>query len=351
MGTDPFLGVFLHALGGLAAGSFYIPFKGVKGWRWETYWLLGGLFSWIIAPWVVSLLTVPGTLEILKAAPRDVLMRSYVFGVLWGIGGLTFGLSMRYLGVSLGYAIALGFCAAFGTLVPPLFDGTFVQMFSTKAGMVLLAGIGLCLVGIAICGQAGVRKERELPDAEKREAIREFDFWKGVWVAIFAGVMSACMSYGISAGKPINDLAIAKGAPSLWQTGPTLIVVLAGGFTTNLIWCLFLHLKNRSGRDYVAAADGGSIGLNYVLSAIAGVTWYFQFMFYGMGSSRLPESFKFSSWTLHMAFIIIFSNLWGFAFHEWRGSGSRTRQTIIGGLIALVISTIVIGYGNSLGQP
>jgi L-rhamnose-H+ transport protein len=306
------------------------------------------VFSWIFAPWVVSLLTDPQTIDELSETPSAVLMHCYFLGALWGIGGLTFGLSMRYLGVSLGYAIALGFCAAFGTLVPPILDGSLGTTFGTRAGAVLLAGIVLTLVGIAICGNAGMRKERELPGETKREAIREFDFWKGLWVAIFAGVMSACMSYGLTAGKSMNELAIAKGADSLWATGPTLIVVLAGGFTTNLIWCLFLLLKNKSTRDFVSAEGGASIGLNYLLSALAGVTWYFQFMFYGMGSSRLPKSYQFSSWTLHMAFIIIFSNLWGFAFHEWRGSGRVTRGVILAGLGVLVVSTIVIGLGNRL---
>ena len=350
MGSNPFLGVLLHALGGLAAGSFYIPFKGVKGWRWETYWLLGGLFSWILAPWIISLLTVPGTLEIIKSTPANVLLRTYILGAFWGVGGLTFGLSMRFLGVSLGYALALGFCAAFGTLIPPIFHGEMGQKFGNTAGLVIMGGILLCLVGIAICGNAGTRKEREMPEEVKREAIKEFSFVKGVWVAIFAGIMSACMAFAIDAGKPISDLAVAHGAASLWQNGPLFIVIMAGGFTTNLIWCIYLHIKNHSGTEYTHAADGANLGLNWLLSAIAGITWYFQFMFYGMGTTRLGKDYGFSSWTLHMAFIIIFSNLWGFAFHEWRGATSTTRRVIITGLGALVLSTIVIGGGNWLAQ-
>jgi L-rhamnose-H+ transport protein len=350
MGANPFLGVFLHALGGLAAGSFYIPFKGVKGWRWETYWLLGGFFSWIIAPWAISLLTVPGTVEILRSTDPAVLGRAYFLGALWGVGGLTFGLSMRFLGVSLGYALALGFCAAFGTLIPPMLHGQLGEKFGNSPGMVVMLGILLCLVGIAVCGNAGTRKEREMPEAEKREAIKEFSFVKGVWVAIFAGIMSACMAFAIDAAKPISDMAMKHGAPSLFQNSPAFIVIMAGGFTTNLLWCIYLHIKNRSGSEYTHAEGGASIGLNYILSAIAGITWYLQFMFYGMGTTRLGEKYGFSSWTLHMAFIIIFSNLWGFAFHEWRGATRTTRGVIISGLAVLVVSTIVIGIGNYMSQ-
>lgn len=350
MTPSPFLGVFLHAIGGLAAGSFYIPFRKVRGWSWETFWLANGVFSWIIAPWVASLLTVPDPLGILRAAPASVLLKSYSLGVLWGIGGLTFGLSMRYLGMSLGYALALGFSAAFGTLIPPLLGGTLLQQFTTTAGLVVMFGIALSLVGIAICGKAGINKEREMSTEAKREAIREFDFRKGVVVAIFCGILSACMAFAIAAAKPIGDLAVARGAEPLWQNNPSFIVIMFGGFTTNLIWCVYLHWKNRTGHQYTSASEGGSVPVNYLFCAMAGIIWYLQFMFYGMGTTKLGERFDFSSWTLHMAFIIVFSNLWAIKFHEWRGASSRTKAIITVGILVLVLSTIVIGYGNYLSE-
>ncbi len=340
------LGVLLHAIGGFAAGSFYIPFKKVRNWAWESYWLVGGVFSWIIMPWLVASLTVPDLLSLLDEAPSGSLVRSYVFGVLWGVGGLTFGLSMRYLGMSLGYAIALGFCAAFGTLVPPLFAGTFGELLSRASGLTILAGVLVCLVGITICGRAGISKERELSPDQKRASIKEFSFVKGLLVAIFAGIMSSCMAYGIAAGKPLAQLAVERGTASLWQNSPVFIIVMGGGFTTNLIWCVILNIKNRSGRDYVAAREASLIG-NYFFSALAGITWYFQFMFYGMGTTKMGH-YDFSSWTLHMAFIIAFSNLWALVFHEWKGSSRRTFGTIVAGILVVVLSTVVIGIGNYL---
>ena len=157
---NPFLGVILHALGGLAAGSFYIPFKKVRNWAWETYWLVGGFFAWIIAPWVIALATVPDLVTVLREAPPKSIFFCYLFGLLWGVGGVTFGLSMRYLGMSLGYALALGFCAAFGTIVPPIFMGTFHELTGTHSGWTTLAGIFVCLAGIAVCGWAGMTKEK-----------------------------------------------------------------------------------------------------------------------------------------------------------------------------------------------
>lgn len=343
-----FLGVALHGAGGLAAGSFYIPFKQVRNWSWESYWLVNGVFSWIVAPLVVGGFSVPGLLDVLRDAPVRSLLWSYFFGVLWGIGGLTFGLSMRYLGMSLGYALALGCCAAFGTIIPPLFTGEWAMLFQSWSGGLILAGVAVCLAGITVCAAAGVRKERELPAEAKTETIREFNFPKGVLVALFAGVMSACMAFAIAAGKPIAQLAVDRGTAELWQNGPVFIVIFAGGFTTNCLWCLFLNARNRSGRDYINAA-GSPLSMNYLFSAMAGITWYLQFMFYGMGTTQMGR-YDYASWSIHMAFIIVFSNLWGLYFHEWKGTSRSTHHLVFTGIVVLVFSTLVIGGGNYLAQ-
>jgi L-rhamnose-H+ transport protein len=340
------LGVLFHAIGGFAAGSFYIPFKRVKNWAWESYWLVGGVFSWILAPLLAAFLTVPDFLPILREAPGNSIFWCYMFGVLWGIGGLTFGLSMRYLGMSLGYSLALGFCAAFGTIIPPIYNGTFGQLFQHASGLMTLSGVFVCLFGIAICGWAGVNKERELSAEKKAEAIKEFNFVKGVWVAIFAGIMSACMAFAISAGRPIAQLAVDRNVAPLWQNNIVLLVALAGAFTTNFIWAVFLNIRNKTGKNYLSAGDA-SLSTNYIFSAMAGVIWYFQFMFYGMGSTKMGK-YDFSSWTLHMAFIIIFSNIWGLKFHEWRGCSKRTLSLIIIGVVVVLLSTIIVGGGSYL---
>ena len=368
MSPDPFLGVFLHALGGFAAGSFYIPYKKVRGWAWETYWLVGGFFSWIIVPWIVGTLTCPDVLGVLRSASSKTLLWTYLFGVMWGVGGLTFGLSMRYLGLSLGMALSLGFCAVFGTLVPPVFEGKIAGLVATTSGRVVILGIMVCLAGIAMCGRAGMRKEKELSDAEKKASIAEFSFVKGAWVAVFAGIMSSCMAFAFAAGKPIAEAAIRSGARPLFQNFPVMIVALFGGFTTNFVWCLALSLRNRTGRDYVrvkretpsaGAGDAGagsgagaiakppSLLVNYVFSALAGTTWYFQFFFYGMGTTQMGK-YDFSSWTIHMAFIITFSSLWGISFHEWKGTGKPTRRLVEAGITVLILSTVVVGAGNYL---
>jgi L-rhamnose-H+ transport protein len=373
---NPILGVFLHWLGGLASASFYVPYRKVTGWSWETYWLVGGVVSWIVAPWLLAALLTHNLFLVLRQAPSSTIFWAYLFGVLWGFGGLTFGLTMRYLGLSLGMAVALGYTAVFGTLVPPLFIGlpeilqgpltlgvkflssahTVVQNFDTlvaqRSGLVILIGVGVCVLGIIFGGAAGVSKERELSVEQQRADIPEFNLKLGLAVATFCGVMSACFAFGLAAGAPIKVLTVQYGTATMWQGLPVLIVVLAGGFTTNVVWCAILNFRNRSFGEYrripAGQAPGASIGRNYALSALAGLTWYLQFFFYTMGETQMGKRYGFSSWTLHMASIIIFSTLWGIALHEWRGVGTRTRTLVFLTLLVLVSSTAIVGYGNLL---
>jgi L-rhamnose-H+ transport protein len=340
------LGVILHAIGGFAAGSFYIPFRKVARWAWESYWLIQGVLAWVIAPWVMASITCPDLVHVLRSATPKSLILAYLFGAIWGIGGLTFGLSMRYLGMSLGYAVALGFCAAFGTLVPPIADGTIREMVATPHGLAVIAGVAVCLLGIAFCGWAGMTKERELTDEQKTETIREFSFAKGFAVAVFAGIASAFMAFALQAGKPIAELAIRHGSATLYQNNPVFIVVMAGGFTTNFIWCAILNSRNRTWGDYLGGPAKSQLG-NYFFAGLAGVIWYCQFFFYGMGTTKMGK-YDFSSWTIHMAFIIVFSNLWGILFREWKGTSKRTHALVWTGIGVLVLSTVVVGYGNYL---
>ena len=377
---NPFLGVFFHWLGGLASGSFYVPYKGVKKWAWEVYWLVGGFFSWIICPVVLASLLTNDLFGVLRQQTLGTLWWTYFFGAMWGFGGLTFGLTMRYLGMSLGMGVALGYCAAFGTLIPPIFKSfiptipvaeSIGQIAATTPGKVTLLGVLICLIGIAVAAMAGLTKEKEMPEAEKKKAIAEFSFSKGILVATFSGIMSACFSFALTAGHPIGEASKAAGTTVLWTGLPKLVVVLLGGFTTNFLWCSFLNFKNRTGYQYFSgtlrnsppgrgeevvkqAPKSEALGsqqvpmlTNYLFSALAGTTWYFQFFFYTMGETQMGR-FGFASWTLHMASIIIFSTMWGWIFHEWKGSSKKAHSLIASGIAMLIVSTIVIGIGTWL---
>lgn len=345
------LGVFFHFVGGAACGSFYLPYRRVRKWSWESYWIVGGLFSWLIAPFVAVVLTVPDFTQIIAETSGETLFWTYCMGVLWGIGGLTFGLAMRYLGISLGMSVALGFTSAFGALVPPIYrdvvgiEGTRIsEMFISTGGQFVLVGVAVCLLGIAICGRAGMRKEADLNRDQMVETVKEFNLPLGIGVAIFAGILSACMSFGIQAGQPLGNLAVERGNNPLFQTNVILVVVLLGGLTTNLIWCVVLNARNRSFGDYVNRQT--PLANNYFFAALAGTLWFLQFFFYGMGASKLSNGP--SSWILHMAFIILVSNILGILFKEWQGVKRATLGTQIFGIAVILLSVCVVGYGDSL---
>lgn len=351
-------GVIFHFIGGFASGSFYVPYKKVKGWSWESMWILGGLFSWIIIPPIAAMLTIPNFMEIIKETDRSILSYTFLFGMLWGIGGLTYGLGVRYLGVSLGSSIILGLSMVFGSLMPSIYyffnraEGKhgIDYFFTTQPGVCILLGLLVCLVGVYLCGKAGMSKEKHLSTLSA-ESKSDYNFGLGIVVAIVSGILSACFNFGIESGKPMADVsnALWKAAnPNqgefLYQNNVTYIVILWGGFMTNFIWCLYLLVKNKSFKDYTKPAVPKL--RNFLLCAIAGTTWYLQFFFYGMGESRLGNGA--SSWILHMAFIILISNAWGVVLKEWRGVDRVTYRSIIAGIITIIISICIVGFARTL---
>jgi L-rhamnose-H+ transport protein len=345
------LGVLLHFVGGFASGSFYLPYKRVRAWSWESAWIVGGIVSWLMAPWIAALLTIPGFMKIIHDTSMETLFWTYVMGLLWGIGGLTFGLSMRYLGLSLGMSVALGFCSAFGALIPPIYRDvmhiggeTFTGLFQSSGGRLILGGTVVCLIGIAICGKAGMLKETQLSEEAKKSSIAEFDLWRGLVVATVSGTLSACFNFGIEAGQSMAHLAVLGGANPLFQNNVVYVVLLWGGLTTNFIWCVTLNWRNRTFVDYTNRSS--PLLKNYLLSALAGAIWFLQFFFYGMGASKLTNGA--SSWILHMAFIIVVSNFWGLLLHEWRGVPRPTLAVVLAGIATILLSVVLVGYGNSL---
>ncbi len=341
---NPFLGIALIALGSIGAASFYVPFKKVKQWAWESYWISQGLFAWIIIPWIFALIFIPRgeLMPILREAPSSAKLMAVFFGILWGFGGLTFGLSLRYLGVALGQSIALGLCAAFGTLLPPIIAGN--SLFATTGGILTVIGVAITVAGIIVIGYAGSLKSKEMSEEAKKAAVKEFALKKGILVAVFAGIMSACFNFGFEAGKPIENIALAHGTNPLFQKNPTLIFILLGGFITNLVYCSYLNVKNKSYRDYVTGT-GNLLLNNLFFTFLAGLLWFLQFHFFGMGSSKLPPSMAVFGWSILMALNIAISNIWGILLREWKGVSRKTITVLIIGIIVLILSTFIVKLG------
>lgn len=394
------LGVFYHFIGGFASGSFYMPYKKVRGWSWESYWIIGGLFSWLIVPPLAAWLTIPNFSQIIAHTPAITLFYTFLFGLLWGIGGLTYGLGVRYLGVALGSSIILGLCMVFGSLIPSVYYQFFPQegkdtigiIAGSKWGLFVLAGLVVCVLGIIFCGKAGTQKEKEMngttpaptpikklavePVAEEtavagigyrheaydeileKEAVHakkvstgniEFKFALGLTVAIISGVLSACFNFGLEAGKSMADVAntIWKDAHPgqgefLFRNNVIYVVLLWGGLTTNFVWCMILNARNKTFGDY--GNKKTPLLKNYLFSALAGTTWFLQFFFYGMGESRLGNGA--SSWILHMSFIILVANMWGLISKEWTGVSKKTKSILFLGVATIIAAVLIVGYGN-----
>ena len=347
---NPLFGVLLMAVGSACAASFYVPIRKVKMWSWETYWIIQGIASWIVAPLIFAILTVPQLSLIISDTPTSGLLGCIFWGALWGVGGLTFGLSMRYLGVALGQSIALGFCGAFGTLIPPMIGGTL----NTPEGIIMLIGVALSIAGIAVVGYAGSLKSQTMSDEDKKKAVKEFALKKGLLIAVVAGIMSACMNYGIGglpgitkepgffdAGNLIQIAAKAHGTNPLFITSPVFIFVMFGGFLTNFVYCFYLSLKNKSYKDF-KTVTGNIILMNVLFSFLGGTLWFLQFFFFGMGKSMLPSGMMAFSWSILMALNIVFSNVWGIILNEWKGSSKKTILVLSIGLLVLLLSIFVI---------
>ncbi|MBZ5583310.1 MAG: rhamnose/proton symporter RhaT [Acidobacteriia bacterium] len=328
--ASPALGILIFMLGGLAGAIFYLPFKKVRKWAWESYWMVYAIFGLVVVPWALALTTAPNLMAVLRAAPGSEIAYCLICGAIWGFGGLTWGLMIRYLGVGLGLAMGAGITSAAGTLIPPMLKGSGAvsAMFHTSAGLVSVAAAAVSVVGIVFVGLAGMSKENELPAEQKKKAVAEFNFKKGLMVAIFSGLMSSGMSFGLQGGPEIQKLALTTEPATsvIWAGMPVLVVVLLGGFIVNGGWCLILNLRNRTAGDYVA--QGAPIRANLAFAALAGAIWCSQFICFKTGEPRMGSA-SYIGWAVLMASSILFSQLLGVMLGEWKGASKRTAALLI----------------------
>ncbi len=335
------IGLLIIALGSIGQSSSYVPIKKVKTWSWESFWLVQGVFAWLLFPFLGALLAVPeghSLLEVLSSG-QGAALKAILYGALWGIGGLTFGLSMRYLGVALGQSISLGTCSAFGTLIPALMLGT--DLFSGK-GLVLLIGVCVAIAGISVIGFAGSLRSKNMTEEQKKAAVKDFALGKGLLVALLAGVMSACFSLGLEAAEPIKVASIKLGSNSLYAGLPAILMITLGGFLTNAVYCFYQNIKNKTTKDYFGVPSGVFIN-NVLFCALAGVLWYSQFFGLALGKSFLTDGsiMMAFSWSILMSLNVTFSNVWGIVLKEWKGAGSKTVFTLVLGMLILIFSLVL----------
>lgn len=338
------LGLLIITIGSIGVSSSYIPINKIKEWSWENFWMVQGIFAWIVFPFLGALLAVSDDRSLCDIWSQGGALPAVIHGVLWGVGGLTFGLGMRYLGVALGQSIGMGTCSAFGTILPPLLAGS--DLFHGK-GLLLLIGVSIMIAGIAIIGYAGCLRNKNMSEEEKRAAIKDFALTKGLLVAFLAGAMSACFNLGLESGAPMKDYAIAAGCDALFAGLPVIFLVTIGGFCTNAAYCIYQNIKNKTGGEYLAVTPRVLMS-NILFCALAGVLWYSQFFGLETGKSFIPQDstlYAFS-WSILMSLNVIASNVWGIILKEWKGAGMKTIAVLLIGLAVLIASIVVVSIAQ-----
>ena len=336
---DIIIGLLIIAIGAFCQSSCYVPINKIKDWSWESYWIIQGVFAWIVLPFLGALLAVPdgqSLFGLFGSAPSFNVWMTIFFGVLWGVGGLTFGLSMRYLGVALGQSIALGTCAGLGTIMGPVLLNIFFPELNALEQLTyaVIIGVVVTLIGIAIIGVAGSMKAASLSEEEKKAAVKDFNFPKGLAIALLAGFMSGCFNVGLEFGKDIN---FGEFTDPMFRTLPATFLVTLGGFVTNMLYCFYQNQVNGTWGDY---KKGNVWGNNLLFCLLAGGLWYSQFFGLALGKGFLTESptLMTLSFCILMALNVVFSNVWGIILKEWKGCSQKTIAVLICGIVVLVIS-------------
>jgi len=347
MDINILFGILLIATGAFSAGSFAVPFGKIKGWQWETYWMVYSLGAYIIMPLLACLIFAPGFITIIRSTPGNTLALVFILGAVYGVGNLSFGLSLRYLGLSLGYALSLGLMLAIGTLIPPVIDGRLKVMIESSGGNLLLAGIAVAALGVAFSAWAGVLKDKSVAQEKKQESIGEFDLVKGILAVLLVGVTGSAMALGFEQGLPISDVAETSGIDPLFTMMPIYLVLFSGTFVSTLIWCFFLALKNKSVKDYTHPKNSKILILNYGFGLLAGLLWFSQFIFFGMGKSKMGP-FTFTSFGILMALTIGFASIWGLIRGEWKGAPLKVYLIMALSLLILITASFMIGTSGSV---
>jgi L-rhamnose-H+ transport protein len=337
----------LIALGAFSSGSFAVPFGKIKGWGWETYWMVFSLGAYILFPLTACLVFSPDFIQIIQSTPSETVLAVFLLGAVYGIGNLSFGLALRYLGLSLGYALSLGLMLAIGTLIPPMIDGRLQLMIQNSGGTILILGVVVACIGISLSAWAGILKDKHVSAAKKQESIGEFNLVKGSMAAVLVGITGSAMSLGFEQGLPISDIAAKQGVDPLFTMMPLMVVLFSGTFITTLVWCLYLGTKNKSLKNYRMAESSNVLIWNYLFGLLAGLLWFSQFIVYGMGKSKMGP-FTFTSWGILMALTIVFATVWGLFRNEWKGASRKVYVLMIFSLVIIIVSSFMIGISGSM---
>jgi L-rhamnose-H+ transport protein len=334
-------GIGWHVIGAGMAASFYAPIGKVKKWSWETTWALAGLFSWILLPIGVSLVLLPDFSGFYSSMGTQLLLKVALFGAMWGVGNVSYGLTMRHLGMSLGIGIAIGVTLVVGTLVPPLLHGQGAMLLTTRSGLLTMAGVLVALIGVAIVSYAGHQKEVQL-----RGEIQEFNLTLGLFLAVLCGIFSSGMSFAIDTAKPMEAAAMHLGVNPLYAALPSYVFIMGGGAVVNLSYCLIrLAVLKRLSLRQDLSEPAPVLARNAILAATGGIMWYLQFFFYAWGAANIPQHLSYVNWMLHMSIYVLCGGLVGLALGEWAEVGGRPLRLLWAGMLVIIAAANLVGLG------
>ena len=340
---NPLLGTGFHAVGAGSAALCYAPQRYLHRWSWQTYWLLQASGCWLIFPWIFAYFTIPELGAVLREAPGDAMVKSYLLGVCYGVGGIAFGVAIRYIGYSLTYALAISISCILGTLLTPILDGKLGDVLAKTGCGYVIGGVLLGGVAMIVTGFAGFRRERETANDTTATV---FNAKVGLPIVILAGVLSAVFNFSLQAGQPVADVAAKHGAGD-FQGNVIYLFSNSGAFTTTLFYAGWLAFSRKSWGEYTATSDGVGLVRNYALSFLTGLLWYLQFFFYGLGHVRMG-TFEFSSWAIHMIILILLSCGYGVAIGEWKKCQPGTKFLVTCSIALLLGAVGLLTYGNQL---
>jgi L-rhamnose-H+ transport protein len=332
------LGLLLLVLAGGMNGSFTLPMKFTRQWAWENTWLAWTIFALCIFPPLLTFSTVPQLGQVYAQASAAVIVTVAACGAGWGISQVFFGLAVEAVGIALAFSVILGTSAAVGSLVP-LVQRHQEKLF-TSGGLLLLLGVALVIVGVSVCAVAGRQREAALGQgpAGKPSVMR------GLLFCLFSGLGSALVNIGLEYGKPLAAVASRAGAAPLWAPNAAWLPLMCAGGVPNLVYCIYLMRKNRTGAKFGVSGTG----FYWMLAALMAFFWFGSTVMYGVATVQLGELGTVLGWPLFMSLIVITASVWGVVTGEWKNTGERPLRVMMGGVAVLVLAVCVLSVASRM---
>jgi len=330
-----FLPFLLLIFASFFQGTFGLGMKYMNPMSWESWWVIHVLVAMILFPMIWAYIVIPDLFDIIASSPKDAIYSAMLYGFLWGIGGIMFGVSVPYIGLSLTMGIVMGLAGSAGSLIP-LFQ--IENATSQPSFPYIIGGLIISLIGVAITAKAGIDRDKLINSSSKSKNIL-----KGLLIAVTCGLLSSLLNVGFANAAPIAEKAQEFGVITRNSSLAAWVVVLWGAFIMNFSYAILLLFKNNSWSTFSLKNSLNA----YKWSLIAGFCWFAALGVYGQGAALLGEIGPVIGWPILLGLSLIISNYWAYNAGEWDNAQKPFNKLLIG-LFVLIISAVVLGLGNSV---